>query len=125
MVANGHVYVASYKQLTIFGLGKSGALVKSEAAPEVAAVQEEAEPALPGHVVYGKLARVEKSVLTLETRTGTVTVDAAPAEKAETQALPVVGRAYMARGEYDKQGILHAVAVQRVKDQPELWKDDH
>ena len=105
MVANGHVYVASYKQLTIFGLAAPGAKVRNEAEPQTTSVQEQAEPALPGHVVYGTLARVEKSALTLETRTGTATVDAAPAEKAGTQALPVVGRAYMARGEYDKQGV--------------------
>ena len=124
LVTNGHVYVASYKQLSIFGLGAPGTKVKEEGVPETAALQEEAEPALPGHVIYGKLTRFEKSAFTLETRTGTVTVDAAPAEKAETRALPVVGRAYMARGEYDKQGVLQAVSIQRVKDQPELWKED-
>jgi hypothetical protein len=126
MVTNGHVYVASYKQLAIFGLGKPGAQVKTESAPEAeAAAAEQPEPALPGHVVYGRLKRADNTTLTLETRTGSLlTVDSAPAKKAETNALAVVGQAYMARGEYDAQGVLHAVSVQRVKDQPELWKAD-
>ncbi|HEX4505415.1 MAG TPA: hypothetical protein VH722_06760 [Alphaproteobacteria bacterium] len=126
MVTNGHVYVASYKELTIFGLAKAGTAAKTVAEPEMAAAAEEAEPAaLPGHVAYGKLIGVQASTLTLETRTGKhLTVDPAAAQKAETAALPVVGRAYQARGEYDQQGVLHAVSVQRVKDQPELWKAD-
>jgi outer membrane protein assembly factor BamB len=121
MVANGRVYVASYKQLTIFGVAGPSTQVKTVAA----APEQTAEPALPGHVVYGKLTRVDNTLLTLQTRTGTLlTVDSAPATKAETRALPVVGRAYAARGEYDGQGVLHAVSVQRVKDQPELWNED-
>jgi hypothetical protein len=123
-VADGHVYVASYKQLTIFGLGKAGAQPTTVAEPEVAAA-EQPEPALPGHIVYGKLISTDDTTLTLETRTGKhLTVDPAVAKKNETAALPVVGRSYLARGEYDQQGVLHAVAVQRVKDQSELWKPD-
>jgi outer membrane protein assembly factor BamB len=125
MVTNGHVYVASYKQLTIFGLAKAWATATTVAEPQVATAAEETAPALPGHVVYGKLIGVQGATLTLETRTGKhLTVDPAAAKKAETAALPVVGRAYQARGEYDQQGVLHAVSVQRVKDQPELWKAD-
>ncbi len=81
-------------------------------------------PALPGHAVYGRLKSVDKAMLTLETRSGTLIVDQAPAQKAETGALPVIGRAYLARGEYDDKGVLHAVAVSRVKDDSELWKAD-
>lgn len=126
MVADGHVYVASYKQLTIFGLGKAGATAKTIAEPQVAtATTAEAAPTLPGHKVYGKLISIQASTLTLETRTGKhLTVDPAVAKKNETENLPVVGRSYEARGEFDQQGVLHAVSVQRVKDQPELWKAD-
>jgi outer membrane protein assembly factor BamB len=122
MVSNGHVYVASYKELTIFGLAAPGA--KTAAPASMAMAEEAPQPALPGHAVYGRLKSVDKAMLTLETRTGTLTVDTAPALKAETSALPVVGRAYLARGEYDDEGVLHAVAVSRVKDDPELWKAD-
>ena len=86
--------------------------------------QDEAQPALPGHAVYGKLTKTDHAMLTLETRTGTLTVDSTPAGKAGTSALPVVGRAYLARGEYGKDGVLLAASVQRVKDSPELWKQD-
>jgi hypothetical protein len=123
-VANGHVYVASYKELTIFGLSKAGATAQPATAPQTATT-DEMRAALPGHAVYGKLKRADKTTLTLETRTGSLlTVDATPALKAETSVLPVVGRAYLARGEYDRQGVLHAMSVARVKDQPELWKPD-
>ena len=126
MVTNGHVYVASYKQLTIFGLAKAGTAARTVAEPQVATAAEEAEPALPGHVVYGKLISVQASTLTLETRTGKhLTVDPAVARKNETENVPVIGQAYLARGEYDQQGVLHAVAVQRVKGESELWKPDN
>ena len=125
MVTNGHVYVASYKQLTIFGLAKAGTAARTVAEPQVATTIEEAAPALPGHVVYGKLIAVQGTTLTLETRSGEhLTVDPAVAKKNETENLPIIGRAYQARGEYDRQGVLHAVALQRVKDQAELWKAD-
>jgi hypothetical protein len=123
LIANGHVVVASYKQVSIFGLAPAGAKVAA-AQPEAATAKEEQRPALPGHAVYGKLAKVDDAALTLETRNGPLTVDSTPARKAETSALPVVGRAYLARGEYDKNGVLHAVAIARVKDDPELWKPD-
>jgi hypothetical protein len=123
LVANGHVVVASYKQVSLFGLAPPGAKVRT-AEPETAAAETEQGPSLPGHAVYGKLMKVDNAALTLETRTGTLTIDSAPARKAETSALPVVGRAYLARGEYDKGGVLHAVAISRVKDDPELWKAD-
>jgi outer membrane protein assembly factor BamB len=122
MVTNGHVYVASYKELAIFGLAAAG--TKTEAPAPASTAAEASQPAFPGHAVYGRLKSVDKTMLTLETRTGTLTVDSAPAQKAETSALPVVGRAYLARGEYDDKGVLHAVAVSRVKDAPELWKAD-
>ena len=124
MVTNGHVYVASYKELTIFGLAAAGAKTEAAVPASTPTAEEAPQPALPGHAVYGRLKSVDKAMLTLETRTGTLTVDTAPAQKAETSALPVVGRAYLARGEYDDKGVLHAVAVSRVKDDPELWKAD-
>jgi hypothetical protein len=123
MVANGHVYVASYKQLAIFGLAASGA----KAGPEtpLMTAEEGERPALPGHAVYGTLVRVEEATLVLQTRNGTLlTVDSARARRAETRAVPVIGRAYLARGEYDAAGVMHASSVQRVKAEPELWKPD-
>jgi hypothetical protein len=123
-VANGHVYVASYKQLAIFGLAASGAKPGPAATPAMAA-EEEINSVLPGHAVYGKLIRVENATLVLQTRNGNLlTIDPTPARRAETSALPVIGRAYLARGEYDAAGVLHATSVQRVKGESELWKPD-
>jgi hypothetical protein len=123
LVANGHVFVASYKQLSIFGLVAPG---KAAAMAETTPVPDEPRPAaLPGHAVYGKLRSVDNAMLTLETRAGTLlSVDSTPARKAETSALAIVGNAYLVRGEYDGKGVMHAVAVSRVKDSPELWKAD-
>jgi hypothetical protein len=123
-VANGHVYVGSYRQLAIFGLAASPAKAGPAVKPALM-TQIKMRPALPGHAVYGKLLRVENASLVLQTRNGSlVTVDAAPARRAETSALPVIGRAYLARGEYDAAGVMHATSVQRVKAEPELWKPD-
>jgi outer membrane protein assembly factor BamB len=126
LVANGRVFVASYKQLSIFGL-QSAATAKEEKkiqTPETASA-EPVQPALPGHAVYGKLRNVNNAILTIETRTGAMlTVDSTAAIKAETSALPIPGRALLIRGDYDDKGILHATSISRVKDQPELWKKD-
>ena len=123
-VADGHVYVGSYKQLTIFGVSQPSTTAKTGAEPEVTAAKV-TQAALSGHVVYGKLISIQASELTLQTRDGQqLMVDAAMARRQQTAALPVLGRAYQARGEYDPRGVLHAVSVSRVKDEPELWKPD-
>jgi hypothetical protein len=126
LVANGRVFVASYKQLSIFGLGNASSLKGgTELETPAAGSTEAAQPTLPGHAVYGKLRAVNNTMLTIETRNGAMlTVDSTAAEKAGTRALPLVGRALLTRGDYDANGIMHAASIARVKDQPELWKQD-
>ena len=78
VVANGRVYVASYKQLAIFGLAPA-------AGANLAAVQSPVPPAPPAlppddHEIFGTIKAVAGSSLTLATRTGQlVRVDVADA----------------------------------------------
>jgi hypothetical protein len=69
VVANGRVYVASYKELDIFGLGAGSAMVRR------AAVQA-APPAMPlpagMHEIHGTIKEIGDGMMTLATRTGTM-----------------------------------------------------
>jgi hypothetical protein len=69
VVANGRVFVASNKQLTIFGLG-GHPFVASVAAEAAAAAP--ADIHMPPHAITGVLERADGPVLTLRTRTGTI-----------------------------------------------------
>jgi hypothetical protein len=125
LVAGGRVYVASFQELTIFGLatGTSGKPPKTP------------RPALPtppktgtdgwGRRLYGVVRRVQGSRLIVETRRGEeVTVDRTAAQDAEASAVAVVGQSLLIRGDYDAEGVLHAASVQRAKSAPALWQPD-
>jgi hypothetical protein len=76
VVANGHVYVASHKQLRIFGLIAPGAT------PDVVVPEPAAQDVVPAgqHEIFGTVTAINGSQFTLQTRTGSsVTVDATTA----------------------------------------------
>jgi len=129
LVANGRVYVATYKRLAIFGL-KGGPLIAASTAvpdsatPDTAAGEPDAM--LPGHAIYGRLEAIGKQFLTLRTRTGVaLSVDASTAESAHRSATPLVGHAFLVRGDYDRAGVLHATSILKVNDSPALWQPDN
>jgi hypothetical protein len=96
LVANGRVYVASYKTLTIFG--PNGAPARP---PAVDADLEAAADALPAGQgrVTGTLVMAQGTQLTLLTRDGrTVRVDAGAAQQSGAIAVLVEGQAYTATG---------------------------
>jgi hypothetical protein len=66
LVANGHVFVASNQQLTIFGLGGHPFVARAAAAAESAALDTNKPP----HEITGVLEHVDGPVLTLRTRAG-------------------------------------------------------
>ena len=121
VVANGKVYVASYRSLAIFGLGGSpGALPATRFAKPMAAV-------LPGgqHEIWGTVRAIDGAMLTVEQRNGdTVMVDDAPAFRKFQAAEPSVGHAVLARGTIDKAGVFHANILLHAKDAPALWQPD-
>jgi outer membrane protein assembly factor BamB len=122
VAANGRVYVATNKSLAIFGLsgGSPARLPASSFAPA-----PRAELAPGEHEIYGTLVRIDGTLLTVRKRDGkTIVVDFAEAQRRFRMAEPTVGHALLARGTFDKGGILLAHALQHAKNHPALWPAD-
>jgi hypothetical protein len=123
VVANGRVYVASYKQLSILALSPpSGA--KSEIAAPFAPVKP---PELPpdGHQVFGTIKAIAGQSITLATRTGKpVLVDATDAARGHHSVVLLVGSPVAVLGSYDRSGVLHATSVLHAKPSPQGWPAD-
>ncbi|MBV9718049.1 MAG: hypothetical protein JOZ77_01925 [Candidatus Eremiobacteraeota bacterium] len=120
VVANGRAYVASYKQLAIFGMGGKGV---------PAATTMAAEPSPPqgsvSHQITGVLVRVSGSALTLRSRTGRIVrVDDSAAVKLERSSDLVLGEPFIISGSYDAAGVLRAVAIVRAKPSTDAWPPD-
>jgi hypothetical protein len=119
VVANGQVYVASNKQLTIFGLGGHPFV------PGAAAAGPAADTHMTPHAITGVLEHADGPVLTLRTRTGTIArVDDSEAVRREQTGVLVPGNAYTAQGTYDSTGALHAQTVWRAQPSPAIWPPD-
>lgn len=110
IVANGKVYIASYKELTIFGLGSSGKVVSvMHGAPAVRRMNGR-------NRAVGRLVNINGSLLTLKTPGGaTVVVDDSVAVKNQRTGDLVRGELFIARGRYDAHGVFHAVTMIRGK----------
>jgi hypothetical protein len=122
VVANGHVFVASYANLSIFGLSGAGAahLLAFRAPPR----PEMPLPAGMAHELYGIVVAADPGALTLRTRAGAlVRVDIAAALAAHGAAPEAVGQAALIRGDY-KNGVLEARYVLHAKPSPSLWGPD-
>jgi hypothetical protein len=122
VVANGHVFVASNKQLTIFGLGGHPFGAREETAAKPAALNAHAPP----HAITGVLVHADGTVLTLRTRAGKIArVVDSDAVRSEQIGVLVQGNAYTVEGAtYDSTGALHAQAVGRAKASPAIWPPD-
>ncbi len=121
VVANGKVYVASYEQLDIFGLGGSAPV---KAVPMAASLTYRTTFSARNEVT-GTLLEISDSFLTLRTRTGRVVrVDDSDAVRHERSAVLIVGRPFNARGAYDAASVLHAAAIVRAKPSPGTWPPD-
>jgi hypothetical protein len=116
VVANGRVYVASYKTLAIFGIGPAGTL-SAAAAPQ---------PAINQHEIYGTITAVDGGSLTIETRTGTLLpVDATAAIAANQTVNLKVDKPVRVVGDFNSSGVLVASAITHAKNSPESWPPDH
>jgi hypothetical protein len=122
VVANGRVFVASYKQLTIFGLGGGPFVPPAAAAAKSAALNAH----VPPHEITGVLEHAEGVVLTLRTRAGQIArVDDSDSLRSEKIGVLVQGNAYTAQGTtYDSTGALRAQTVTRAKPSPAIWPPD-
>jgi outer membrane protein assembly factor BamB len=121
MVANGHVFVAGYKTLSIFGLGRGPAAT----IPPIAAPNMRVKLAAGEHEIYGTVRAIDGEKLTVEKRDGsTLTVDASRAEMEHAKAQPQVGKALVARGAYSSAGVLDANVVLHAKTKSTMWYPD-
>jgi hypothetical protein len=118
VVANGHVYVASYKQLDIFGFGPP--VIKPELAiAEAVAAPSPPRPPVPEStgfsITRGTITRVQGSRFVMKTEAGKdVQVDARAAVKNGLSAELVIGRPVSVYGNPDAKGIVHATLIRRV-----------
>jgi hypothetical protein len=101
VVANGHVYVASYRELDIFGF--LPLLVKAPSAPEIKSVS-------------GIITTVSGLEFTLQTETGAeVRAEAEVAIRNGLSPELLVGQRVNVSGNVDAQGLLHADVVKPVR----------
>jgi len=122
VVANGRVYVASNQTVTIFGLGGSSDV----ALPKIQYVDMR-PPLAPGqHEIYGTIEGGTDSAIVVRRRGGEEVrvVDITNAARKFRLTTPVIGNALIARGTYDRDGVLHADVVLRAKKNPKLWPAD-
>jgi hypothetical protein len=119
--ANGLVYVASYKTLTIFGVGGS----KVAYLPEIHVVDTRPKLAPGEHEIYGTVRTMKGADIVIAKRSGdALRIDATDAQKASRFAPPEVGHALIARGTMDKSGVMQASVILHAKPSPALWPSD-
>ena len=103
---------------------KVAAVSRLSKAPSIQTVAV-TDPKLSGHGVYGVLTAMRSGELTFRTRTGTLLkVNNTAAVKSHLSVIPVVGGAFLVRGEYDNAGVLHAKSIQAVQNLKALWGKD-
>lgn len=129
VVANGKVYVASYKTLTIFGAGGATAGFVPNAVVKTAL---QSRPlAAPGgsHQISGTVLAIDQSIVTLKSRSGkSEKVDAALASQNEKVGVPLsVGIPLTVQGSLiEGNGALQATSIMRAKGTTgELWPPNY
>ena len=128
-VANGHVYVATNKELAIFGLGKPASLATRSAIValnRLAATDKRPLALAPDErAVWGTIRSVTQTELVLEDRNHALVRVYLPAARAAGNlAEPVVGQAALAIGRPAMDGLLMARNIEHAKPSPALWPAD-
>lgn len=123
MVANGRVYVASDKMLTIFALG---GITKTVALPAIEPGDVRVPLARGEHEIYGTVLAMEREFVTIRTRKGNrVRIDTSGARRASRFAQPSLGHALFARGRYaGGDALFLADTVQHAVNHPVMWPAD-
>jgi hypothetical protein len=117
VVANGKVFVASYRTLAVFGLDGYASLGPAPPLVRVRDLQE--------HEIYGRVESVSGHQITVRTRSGDlVRVDTTIAASGHHLAFHGVGGAVSVRGNYDASGVLAAQSISRAKSSPGAWEPD-
>ena len=120
-VSNGRVYVASYKNLSIFGLFP--VYIPHPPPPVIKIPIPPPDPEVGAHY-WGTVTEttVEKLVITLRDNR-TLTVDISAAQKAGTVYIPPVGGYVEVLGSMNSSGVLMARSTYRAKE-PASWGVD-
>jgi PQQ enzyme repeat len=122
-VANGMVYVASYRMLSIFGVEGTGQALLSKS--DFVRPSPPPEPVLSAHQISGFIRSTAGARVVIELRDGRrVTADLTEATRRHTAVQAVVGEPVLVRGDYDHDGILQAESFLHAKPQPVLWRPD-
>ena len=126
VVANGNVYVASYRQLSIFGLHPAKTIAESTATaafrPERVQTAEARAPT--GPLYWGIVKNVEGNKIGLELRDGrTLNVDLSKIVSRATSEYGAIGTGLSINGQFDQSGALVADRVTRTPN-PSLWGKD-
>jgi hypothetical protein len=126
VVANGHVYVASYKQLSIFGLHPETRVAELKAIVPLSAKIRTAAENLPssGPLFWGTIRSVDQSRVGLELRDGrTLNVDVSEVLPRATSDFGAIGRGLAVSGHFNGGGMFVADHIVRTKS-PSLWGED-
>ena len=127
-VAGGHVYVATNKELTIFGLSSPAKAATGSATVVQRSSTNDAQGfalAAGEHVVWGTIQTVGQNEMVLKNRHGaSVRVYLPTARAAGNLAEPVVGQAAFAIGKPAADGLLMARNVEHAKPSAALWPAD-
>jgi hypothetical protein len=121
VVANGKVYVASNKELSIFGLCPCVAIPTPET-PPTAQMHAHLASEASIHELYGTVRGAAGSHIAVQTRTGTlVQVDTGRTSR----TAPAIGSTIHASGTYNTDGMLIATMILRAIPSPALWPPDY
>jgi hypothetical protein len=113
------VYVASYKQLAVFGLTSHAAVAATLKQPSVVPA-----PGPAGAQFWGKIKSIHGSRITVVLRTGKLLqVDLSEALAQQTTVDPVIGENVAVNGRLNKSGVLKAHVMMRAKA-PVSWGPD-
>lgn len=116
VVANGKVFVASYKELRIFGLGS-----KQPAPTQPLQVATIAAPHTA--TIYGTVIQIKASTLWLRTRTDVLTIDVGQVQHDQLTVPLVPGKAVRISARIDERGTISAEEIDYAPESPALWTD--
>jgi hypothetical protein len=125
VVANGPVYVASYKQLSIFGPHPAAKSAELSATISFSPAIQTAEPIPPpGPMFWGTIRTVDGSRVGLELRNGRMLdVDLSLVVPRATSDFGAIGRGLAVSGSFKGGGEFVANRILRTKSQS-LWGED-
>ncbi len=126
VAADGMVFVASYKQLDIFGLGAPGTAAVARAAPLARDVTLPITlPPNSNRRLAGTIIGINGQIFTIVLRNKKVVfVLSTPALNLHLAAPIYIGRDVELRGAYDSTGVFNATVILRAKPSPLAWPAD-